>query len=324
MFKKPFFFAWKGWIVYWDSKYGLCFAFNSGHDGNKTIPFKRTKRIGPRNGVRIILNINQKEYRPTTQTAGIRLYVGEQGLYYNMESHGMSIGPGHSYDFVISKKVITRVKSCKKDSSTTLLDVDTKKETHYSKYSLYLCEALCAANAIISRCKCFEYSLPLSHRHRNATMCNEEQRNTCVSHILNVWNHGRLICSKKCTLQCEEVQYNLEMTAQDYPSMKRREEMMKRTNEDPRNNLMILQFYFREIDYDTIEDEVYYKFSNLIADIGGQLGLFNGFSILTVFEILFLFFNAIAILVPIRGRWNSWQEASFYDIKGIGTRGGKA
>ena len=71
--------------------------------------------------------------------------------------------------------------------------------------------------------------------------------------------------------------------------------MEKDPTSDPRENLLKITFYFKELEFAVIEDEVYYELANLFADIGGQMGLFNGFSFLTFFEFFFLFFYIVGV-----------------------------
>ena len=50
--------------------------------------------------------------------------------------------------------------------------------------------------------------------------------------------------------------------------------------------MISLYVYFQSMDYRTIEQVPAKTGSEIIADIGGQLGLFVGASLITVFEIL--------------------------------------
>lgn len=49
-----------------------------------------------------------------------------------------------------------------------------------------------------------------------------------------------------------------------------------------------------------IREKISYEFIDLVADIGGQLGLFSGYSVLTLIEFLFLFFTIIKFIVKRR------------------------
>ena len=49
-----------------------------------------------------------------------------------------------------------------------------------------------------------------------------------------------------------------------------------------------------------IREKISYEFIDLLADIGGQLGLFSGYSVLTVVEFLFLLFTLTKFMVERR------------------------
>ncbi|XP_017164790.1 acid-sensing ion channel 4-A [Poecilia reticulata] len=53
-----------------------------------------------------------------------------------------------------------------------------------------------------------------------------------------------------------------------------------------RDNFLVLDIFFEALNYETIEQKKAYDVAGLLGDIGGQMGLFIGASILTVLEIL--------------------------------------
>uniref|UniRef100_A0A672M2J4 Acid-sensing ion channel 4-like n=2 Tax=Sinocyclocheilus grahami TaxID=75366 RepID=A0A672M2J4_SINGR len=53
-----------------------------------------------------------------------------------------------------------------------------------------------------------------------------------------------------------------------------------------RDNFLILDIFFEALNYETIEQKKAYDIAGLLGDIGGQMGLFIGASILTILEIL--------------------------------------
>ena len=56
------------------------------------------------------------------------------------------------------------------------------------------------------------------------------------------------------------------------------------------------------------EDQISYEIENLLADIGGQLGLFSGYSVLTLIEFLFFLFYIIGHIVYIYIPKNKIQD----------------
>lgn len=56
-----------------DAEYGNCYTFNF----NDSVLLKND-RAGPANGLKLLLNVNQNDYMPTTESAGVRLVIHEQ------------------------------------------------------------------------------------------------------------------------------------------------------------------------------------------------------------------------------------------------------
>ncbi|PNI28073.1 ASIC3 isoform 7, partial [Pan troglodytes] len=53
-----------------------------------------------------------------------------------------------------------------------------------------------------------------------------------------------------------------------------------------RENVLALDIFFEAVNYETVEQKKAYEMSELLGDIGGQMGLFIGASLLTILEIL--------------------------------------
>ncbi|KAL7882253.1 hypothetical protein AOLI_G00091020 [Acnodon oligacanthus] len=60
-----------------------------------------------------------------------------------------------------------------------------------------------------------------------------------------------------------------------------------------RDNFLVLDIFFEALNYETIEQKKAYDVAGLLGDIGGQMGLFIGASILTVLEILDYIYEVI-------------------------------
>ncbi|KAK7938991.1 hypothetical protein WMY93_002317 [Mugilogobius chulae] len=51
------------------------------------------------------------------------------------------------------------------------------------------------------------------------------------------------------------------------------------------DNILVLDVFFEALNYETIEQKKAYEVAGLLGDIGGQMGLFIGASILTILEL---------------------------------------
>ncbi|XP_069815844.1 acid-sensing ion channel 2-like [Dendropsophus ebraccatus] len=62
---------------------------------------------------------------------------------------------------------------------------------------------------------------------------------------------------------------------------------------DDHQNILVLDIFFEALNYETIEQKKAYEVAGLLGDIGGQMGLFIGASILTILEIIDYLYEVI-------------------------------
>ncbi|NWH37380.1 ASIC1 protein, partial [Chloropsis hardwickii] len=69
-----------------------------------------------------------------------------------------------------------------------------------------------------------------------------------------------------------------------------------------RENILVLDIFFEALNYETIEQKKAYEVAGLLGDIGGQMGLFIGASILTVLELFDYAYEVIKHRLCRRGK----------------------
>ncbi|KAG7271978.1 hypothetical protein CRUP_023858 [Coryphaenoides rupestris] len=82
-----------------------------------------------------------------------------------------------------------------------------------------------------------------------------------------------------CETPCNMTRYGKEMSFVKIPSKASAKYLAKN------DNILVLDIFFEALNYETIEQKKAYELAGLLGDIGGQMGLFIGASILTVLEI---------------------------------------
>ncbi|KAJ8405995.1 hypothetical protein AAFF_G00308830, partial [Aldrovandia affinis] len=102
------------------------------------------------------------------------------------------------------------------------------------------------------------------------------------------------ICS--CETPCKVTRYGKELSMVKIPSKGSAHFLSrkyKKSEEYIRDNFLVLDIYFEALNYGTIEQRKAYDVAGLLGDIGGQMGLFIGASILTVLEIFDYIYEVI-------------------------------
>ena len=274
------------WNVFWHWKYGTCLAFNSGYDNNgKKQELLKVKKIGPYNGLELTVFLNQSQYLNITKSAGVTLFIGNPGVHFAIMTEGFKLSPGFSYSIGITKTVIKRTDpfnngSCVQDK-TIQLSSNVVGQREITKYNQYFCDLLCLAETQVETCGCIEFWIPRIKKYNNVTVCLDQQY-TCSSNMLNDWLDGLAKCTSMCMPPCHEIKHNIHMSMQQYPTMLNKEIGLS-------TDYLKILVYFKTMQHEMVVDTTFYNIENLLGDIGGQMGLFIGCSVLTLIEFISLF-----------------------------------
>lgn len=112
-------------------------------------------------------------------------------------------------------------------------------------------------------------------------------------------------CDGFCPLECDSLSYQLSNSFKSFPNVfyakfllntigslrSSRHINRSLTLDDLRNNLVRLMIYYDDIDYQLIKEIPTVSIINLLANIGGMLGLFMGMSCLSFIEFLEMAFE---------------------------------
>ena len=289
------------WDSYWHPRYGACFAFNDHNfqDGNANY-IERAARAGRLESIELILKINQQEYfKNLTSDAGIRLYIGDQGTHYQPFEKGISLAPGFSYDIPVRKKYVERIDpfkngTCIKDSSEK---VSNQGQILTVKYDADLCAKKCFAEEIIKQCKCHGLFFPRIDTTSSVCKANST---SCVNVVRKQYLEGKISCLQLCRPPCKETVFSTDISFSHFPNLVSIVDSNMTLTEMREENLKV-NIYYKTLNMKIIREGLSYEFENLLADIGGQLALFSGYSVLTLLEILLLVFTLSVFVFKRRG-----------------------
>uniref|UniRef100_A0A8D0GQ14 Acid sensing ion channel subunit family member 4 n=1 Tax=Sphenodon punctatus TaxID=8508 RepID=A0A8D0GQ14_SPHPU len=238
-------------VVY--TRYGKCYTFNADPSNLRV-----TRQGGMGNGLEIMLDIQQEEYLPiwsetneTSFEAGLRVQIHSQDEPPYIHQLGFGVSPGFQ-TFV----------SCQEQRLTYLPQpwgncrASVKVEQllpGYESYSIAACRLQCEKEAVVQKCECRMVHMP------------GERPRPLPRPTPAAW----------CTCQ-----------GTTGAGLGGRRRLSLHTPPPRRENFLVLDIFFEALNYEAIEQKKAYELSGLLGDIGGQMGLFIGASILTVLEIL--------------------------------------
>ncbi|XP_030637942.1 acid-sensing ion channel 4-B [Chanos chanos] len=265
-------------VVY--TRYGKCYTFN----GNKTAA-RRTKQRGMGNGLEMMLDIQQDEYLPiwretneTTLEAGIRVQIHSQDEPPYIHQLGFGVSPGFQTFVSCQEQRLTYLPqpwgNCRATQEQVIPGYDT--------YSISACRLRCESTMVQKECNC-----RMVHMPGHADICTPS-KTKCVDKALALLQKGTEdLCP--CEMPCNLTRYGKELSMVKIPSRGSARYLSRKyhkTEEYIRDNFLVLDIFFEALSYETIEQKKVYDVAGLLGDIGGQMGLFIGASILTILEIL--------------------------------------
>lgn len=167
-------------------------------------------------------------------------------------------------------------------------------------YTRRNCMTLCEQKLIIEELGCYDLRLP---QILNATPCYTKELFRAISKIK--FNFTK--CFDYCPFECSSITYEISTSYGDFPSWNYfwditledyefwKDEIGNLTFDLFKTSVASIFVYFDELKYTDISDSPTMLLPDLIANIGGTLGLFVGVSVLSFAELIELCVNFMII-----------------------------
>ncbi|XP_061089052.1 acid-sensing ion channel 2-like isoform X2 [Conger conger] len=263
------------------TRYGKCYMFNAAEEG-KTL--RTTVKGGTGNGLEVMLDIQQDEYLPvwgeteeTAFEAGVRVQIHSQAEPPFVHELGFGVAPGFQTFVSTQEQRLTYLPPPWGECQSMALE-----SGFFQVYSVTACRIDCETRYIVENCNC-----RMVHMPGDSPFCTPEQYNECAEPALaklSERDHNNCICRTPCNT----TRYNKELSMVKIPSKTSARYLEKKFNKSEKyitDNILVLDIFFEALNYETIEQKKAYEVAGLLGDIGGQMGLFIGASILTILEL---------------------------------------
>ncbi|XP_015255408.1 PREDICTED: acid-sensing ion channel 1 [Cyprinodon variegatus] len=247
---------------------------------------------GTGNGLELMLDIQQDEYLPvwgetdeTSFEAGIKVQIHTQDEPPFIDQLGFGVAPGFQTFVSCQEQRLTYLPPPWGDCKSSAMDSD-----FFSTYSITACRIDCETRYLVENCNC-----RMVHMPGDAPYCTPEQYKECADPALDFLverDNDYCVCETPCNL----TRYGKELSFVKIPSKASAKYLAKKFNKTEQyiaDNILVLDIYFEALNYETIEQKKAYELAGLLGDIGGQMGLFIGASILTVLELFDYLYEVI-------------------------------
>lgn len=158
-----------------------------------------------------------------------------------------------------------------------------RKLEMFPNYTQEGCQFECFANFIWEKCGCRIVS---SRGNTNDRVCYSID-DKCVLEAGEMTKVDGYRC-EECPVPCEVVKYSAEVSYADFPDPTNKMIMnyFGYSLDYARNNLIYLQIGYKSLSYQKYKQQPDFDAGSLLGEIGGNMGLFLGCSLLTICELL--------------------------------------
>jgi len=267
-----------------------CYTFNSGDIS----PILKLNETGLNMALKLEFDLHSNESLHGLEEVGLKIVVHDQEES-PLQQAGFVVSPGFQ-TFVELK--VRKTLNLKPPYATSCGESVLKFSDTYHQSKCFL-EQL--SNLVSKRCGCRGVFMP----DTSLRYCTLNETVNCL--IPTVYQYDRRT-NVECPVDCETYQYITSLsyakfltntynegTTQHHSDIssyidKLRGEMSpKKLKEHIQDNVVVVQIFYQEMKEENVMQEPSYDFFKLVGDVGGQLGLMLGASVLTLVEFVDLF-----------------------------------
>ena len=272
---------------------GVCFTFNSGRSDTmpySSVPIRKVKNAGVRNGLQLQLKVNQSDYIATyAGDAGIKIAVHPQSEPPLPDDLGIAVPPGNNAFISFTKRSVedeTGI-NCREERSAEDWNF-LEREYNYS-------QAACLTDSFYTRvadnCKCIITDTftpqPTTPPYSQQPVCN-------FADICCNFEQYTAPIKTPCLPACSFEEYPVSTASYSlFPASYREQSDSSLSNE----NSASANIFFQTLTVENQHTEFAYGIEEFFAEFGGHLSLFIGANIIGLFEFSFLLYDAIKFCV---------------------------
>ncbi|XP_035735127.1 pickpocket protein 28-like [Vespa mandarinia] len=247
-------------------------------------------------GLTLVLDVDINEYYcSSTASAGFKMLLHSPVETPKIADFGFAVAPGKEVRVIVSPRISTASKSIISipQRKRKCFFTSERKLRYYRTYTQRNCILECEANFTQKMCHCVQYYMPKSS---NTTICGkkDDQCATTARRAMEIklYDDNQLniteIPSCNCWPGCFELSYNLEISdSKLLNNFDIQEQYIKKSRKYFTENMAVVHIFFVESQFTKSMKNELFGFTEFLSSTGGLLGLFMGFSFLSVMEILY-------------------------------------
>lgn len=256
------------------TNYGRCYTFNGDEDNVRMV-----RVTGQSYGLHLYVNIHQDLYKYSMNSdVGIKVSITPQGSVPQPDEQGIAVGPG-SYAYIALKLERTidntgRMDRCRKKDQRLVYFPE-------KKYSQAGCRSDSYIEELLNVCGCIDAIAAegIDFGYRNCTISD-----ICCLTFTDIAHSSE---NASCPVECDKLTYTASTSYSRYPSARSAQKLASKYNltlDYVYDNFIGLSIYFESTTTQVSETTSFYSITAFLSDLGGQLGLFLGASVISMLE----------------------------------------
>ncbi|XP_071164900.1 acid-sensing ion channel 1-like [Mytilus edulis] len=227
--------------------------------------------------VYIDLLLDDDYYPENYLSSGLKVAVHDQNEAVLMVNNGFLVPPASEASVEITRKQNKYLPSPYKAFENNIC------EESASNYSASKCRHDCLRDSIMQKCGCFDFMF----ESPTGKYCSKERYAECVRPA--IWAILETGSKCMCPFACQRTTYGTKLSFGKFPSnfmSKSLVKLLNETEEHIKKNYVSLRIYYKNLQTTITEQKPKYENAgDIFSNVGGQMGLFLGASILTVIEL---------------------------------------
>ncbi|RNA37802.1 amiloride-sensitive sodium channel subunit gamma [Brachionus plicatilis] len=280
--------------------FSQCFTFNKKFNSSTVI--KKTSKTGPKSGLMLeIFTGHPGQQDLFVEKRGLYLAVHNNSAYPAINFEGIKLPVGTSAEIGIKRtfyrKLSEPFSKCRKDTFQVLSDDPEiyKRTVKSGVYTRKICFEICLLfKYIIPKCNCSDPRIQSSAL--NVHFCKTFKELDCIEEVRKQFDSEdlSLTCDKECPISCDTMKYTYQQSYSDYPTQYYYEVIKKQDNvknkfenltfDSFKQSTLMVNVFYQELSSTFVEETRLIRPFDLVASIGGLVGLFLGCSVLTLME----------------------------------------
>ncbi|XP_071976404.1 epithelial sodium channel subunit gamma [Engystomops pustulosus] len=313
----------RNFTLFHHSLYGNCYTFNDAQQKD----LLESSMGGAESGLKLVIYIDEDEYNPYLVTAaGAKILVHDQNDFPFIEESGTELET--ATETSIGMQLTESTKLSKPYSDCTIDGSDVPIENLYNKkYTYQICLYSCFQKQMVETCGCAHYDQPLP---KGAKYCNNDEFSGwiyCYFRLHKRFVQEELGCQSTCRESCSFKEWTFTRSVAKWPSISAESwtlrvlswELGDRLEKKlTKNDLVNLDIFYQDLNLKTIAESPASSLPNLLANFGGQLGLWMSCSMVCVLEIVEIFLID-SFWVVLREKWQKvitwWKKRKETDAE---------